>query len=554
NVQWSTVGLIKYEPNKDNKLAASVFYSRDADDEVRELEGTTENGTLLTTRLRYAMRSVLFTRLGGAHTIPKAKNLKIDWFGSFAQARRDDPSIRDMVYQRDQNDPSAPWQLSGSGATDTFLALKDNTESGAVNFTMPFKQWRQLEGKVKIGAWVEGKQREFDVRRFIFATAPGLSAPSGTGNILINKNIGGGESAANGGTAPFVLNETTQPIDSYRAHQEIYATYGMLELPFVRWFRIAGGARFEANRQFVGPYDAFTGETDEENTTKIRDNNVLPALSLIFPATDKMNVRISGTQTVARPEFREVAPFLFTDFVGGISVLGEPGLDSSKIYNGDVRWEWFPSAEEVIAVSAFGKYFENPIERTIKPGTSNILVSFQNAKLAYNLGVEFEARKNLEFMWKRLSAFSVGVNFAYVYSRVKLGDACNISDPDCTSEMAQDVSTSRTRPLQGQAPFVINAYVDYDNKKSGTGVRVLYNAVMRNIAFVGGLGLPDVYAEAIHQLDFVGRQRIYKGLAASLQVQNILNWPTRWRQGPERLHNFDVRRGANIMIGLSYDL
>ncbi len=553
NVQWSTIGLVKYEANKRHKLAASAFYSRDADDEVRQLEGFTENGPLLTTRLRYAMRSVLFTRLGGVHEFPAAKNLKFDWFGSFAQARRDDPGIRDMVYQREADNPDAPWQISSSGANLLFMGLKDNTESGGVNFTMPFKQWRQLDGKVKVGAWLEGKQRGFNVRRFTFITPQGLTAPSGTGNILINKNIGDGRSAANGGTAPFVLNETTSEIDNYRANQEIYATYAMLELPFVRWFRIAGGARFEANRQYVGPYDQFTGTVDEENTTKIRNNNVLPAASLIFPATEKMNVRISATQTVARPEFREVAPFLFTDFVGGFSVLGQPGLTSAKIWNGDVRWEWFPSAEEVVAVSVFGKYFDSPIERTMQSGIGRI-VSFQNARLAYNVGAEFELRKNLEFMWKRLSNYSVGLNFAYVFSRVYLQNNCDISDPDCDAMDAIDVSTSRIRPLQGQAPFVVNAYLDYDNKKSGTGLRLLYNAVARNIAFVGGSGDPDIYAEAIHQLDFVGRQRIYKGLGGVLQLQNLLNWPIRWSQGPDRRTNYEVYRGATILLGLSYEL
>lgn len=555
NVQWSTVALVKYEVNKRHKLAASAFYSRDADDEVRYLEGFNENGPLLSTRLRYAMRSVAFTRLGGVHEFPAAKNLKIDWFGSFAQARRDDPSIRDMVYNRAQ-DTNDPWQINSSGANILFLGLKDNTESGAVNFTMPFKQWRELDGKVKIGAWVEGKQRGFDVRRFTFTTPNGISAPTGLGNILINRSIGDGRSAANGGTAPFVLNETTSEIDNYRANQQVYATYGMLELPFVRWFKIAGGARFEANRQYVGPYDQFSGVVDDENVTRIKNNNVLPAASLIFPVTDKMNVRISATQTVARPEFREIAPFLFTDFVGGFSVLGAPGLKSAKIWNGDVRWEWFPSAEEVVAVSLFGKYFDSPIERVMQAGVGRI-VSFQNARLAYNVGVEFELRKNLEFMWKKLSNYSVGLNFAYVFSRVRLPATCNVTeDPDCDPMDGLDVSTSRTRPLQGQAPFVANAYFDYDNKKSGTGLRLLYNAVLPNIAFVGGGGDPDIYFNAIHQLDFVGRQRLYKGLGAVFQVQNMLNWPTRWtQQGLNKKQNiYEVYRGATILLGLSYEL
>ncbi len=551
NVQWSTVGLVKYDPSKDHKISLSAFYSRDADDEVRELEGTNGTDQVLTTRLRYVMRSVLMTRLGAVHEFPKAKGLKIDWFGSYAQARRDDPTVRDMVFT-ERTPGERDYGLFGQGATNLNLDLVDHTESGAVNFTMPFKQWNQLAGKVKVGAWLEGKQRTFLVRRFLFQELSGVPGLEGRGNILVDRTIGGGDAAS---TQPYYVSENTQPYDSYRANQEVYATYAMLELPFVRWFKVSGGARFEANRQYLEPFDQFTGTADEERVSRVRNNDVLPAVSLIFPATDAMNVRLSGTQTVARPEFRELAPFLFSDFAGGITLQGQPGLRRAKVWNADLRWEWFPSAQEVVAVSVFYKHFEDPIERTINPGTSNLVSTFRNAESARNIGAEFEVRKNLEFIAKKLNEFSVGLNFAYVYSRVRLGETCSVQeDPDCDPEDALDVSTSRVRPLQGQAPFVANAYVDYDRRKSGTNVRLLYNGVLSSVAFVGGNNLPDIYLQPIHQLDFVGSQRIYKELRFILQVQNMLNWPTRWRQGRERAINYEVYRGATIQLGLSYAL
>lgn len=557
NVQWSTVGLVKYEPAKGHKLSVNAFYSRDADDEVRRYDGTLDSDVnARTTRIRYTMRSILMTRLGGVHEIEKAKGLKIDWFGAYGQARRDDPAVRDMVYKRPNTDGTGTLRLENQGATNLDLDLVDHTGSGALNFTMPFKQWRQLEGKVKLGTWLEGKKREFEARRFTFQNPTGLTSPDGTDNILNNSTIGDGTPASQGGTQPFFIQETTQPYDSYHAKQEIYAAYGLLDLPFARWFRIAGGARFEYNHQRVQPYNLFTGETDAERTTNIRNNNVLPSISFIFPATQKMNVRLSGAETVARPEFRELAPFLFSDFVGGIQVEGQPGLKTANIWNADVRWEWFPSAEEVVAVSAFFKYFENPIERTVTQGSSGLVSTFRNAKLAYNVGAEFEMRKNLEFIAKALKDLSVGLNFAYVYSRVRLGDTCDVSDPDCTEEELLDHATSRVRPLQGQSPFVANAYIDYDNKKIGTGVRLLYNAVLQNVAFVGAGHLPDIYMQPIHQLDFVGSQRVYKGLRVTLMVQNMMNWATRWRHGTSKDGElvYQMRPGATIWVGLAYDL
>jgi outer membrane receptor protein involved in Fe transport len=209
----------------------------------------------------------------------------------------------------------------------------------------------------------------------------------------------------------------------------------------------------------------------------------------------------------------------------------------------------------VLAVSVFYKYFDDPIERIISLGPSNPLGSYRNADLAHNVGAEFELRKNLQFMWKRLRDVSVGLNFAYVHSLVRLRETCDVAvDPTCDPNVAIDVSTSRVRPLQGQSPFVVNAYVDYDDDKRGTGVRLLYNGVLRNIAYVGAHPLPDVYQEAIHQLDFVGRQRLYEGLSLTLQVQNMMNWPVRGTIGPERRLTYLAYPGASFLVGLVYRL
>jgi outer membrane receptor protein involved in Fe transport len=561
SVAWSTVGLVKGRITKNHRLSLLGFYSRDADDETRSLQGSVSSTGLAvpvsSSRLRYVMRSVLLTRLGGEHVFPKAKDLKIDWFGSYAQARRDDPAIREMFFVDSSANPGAlvSSPTNGSGR-QTFLDLLDHTESGAANLTIPFKQWMQLDSKVKIGAWVEGKQRDFGVRRFIFSSVSGRQIPPGTGNIINDGNIGGGSPQD---SDLYFLQELTTPQDSYRADQEIYATYAMLELPFVRWFRIAGGARFEASRIAVQAYDPFAatalGMQEPLPGAGLDDNDVLPALSLIFSPTSKMNVRFSGTRTLARPEFRELAPFQFTDFAGGFTVLGNTALTTTKIWNADVRWEWFPSSSEVVAASVFYKDFDDPIERVGVSSGSTPFASWRNAEKAYNVGVELEARKSLEFIGRSLKNFSAGANFAYIYSRVRLAPPCVEPGDDtdvCTFADELDISTSRSRPLQGQSPFVVNVYLDYDNEKSGTTGRLLYNGFGRRIDSVMSRGIPDIYEEAQHQFDFVFEQKVYKELALSLKVENIANWPARWTMGADRRIVELWWPGATFTVGLDW--
>ncbi|MBL4689341.1 MAG: TonB-dependent receptor, partial [Nannocystaceae bacterium] len=472
-----------------------------------------------------------------------AHELRLDWFGSYAQARRDDPSIRDMLFTQGAQGTPGLDPTSGGGKL-LFLRLEDHTESGAANLSLPFEQWRQLGSRFKTGIWAEGKQREFNARRFAY-TGNGLELPNGTGDVLTPESIGGGSP---NDSQPFFITEGTQPQDNYRASQRLYAAYAMLELPIVRWFKIAGGARFEASDIRVEPFDPFDSGADLDGAG-VRDHDVLPAAMFIFSPRSDMNIRLGGTRTLARPEFRELAKFEFTDFVGAFSVIGNPDLVSTKVWNADARWEWFPSVTEVVAASVFYKRFDKPIERVVFARSSG-LASFSNAERAYNIGFELEFRKSLEFAAKALAPFSVGANFAYIHSQVRLSDAaCDIADADCEGTL--NVSTESRRPLQGQSPFVVNTYIDYTNTH-GTNLRVLYNSFGRRIDQVSGLGLPDIYEEPRHLVDLVFGQEVYPGMTLSLSVDNALNWPRRFTQGRGRATTYRVRLGTSVKLGLGY--
>jgi TonB-dependent receptor len=545
--------MVKYDIDDRNRLSLLGFYSREADDETRELGGIARSVSgvdpVYSTRLRYVMRSILTTRLGGKHEIPKARNLEVDWFGSYSQARRDDPAIREMLFTDAGSNGTYRIDRGNESGKQTFLDLTDHTESGALNFTLPFKQWGSLESRAKAGAWVEGKQRTFTVRRFMYQQDDVSMVPNGTGNVIHRNNIGGGD-----GSGAFFLQEGTRPEDNYEATQEIFAGYGMLELPFVRWFKIAGGTRFEASYIQVNPYDPFARNRDDapaqSNGASLDDLRWLPSVSLIFSPTDKQNIRLVGSRTLARPEFRELAPFVFTDFVGGANVQGNPNLVTTNVWNADLRWEWFPSSSEVVALSGFYKRFERPIEQIRVQAGSTQISSFNNARAADLGGAEIEGRKTLEFISNKLRHLSIGANFAYMVSRVSLGPKCDVALDESCADGRGEVSTNRERALQDQSPFVVNAYLGYDNEDIGTHARVLYNVAGRRIAEVGGAGLPDIYQEPRHDLAVVFGQRLYKGLGLTLTVQNILNAPVYRTQSHKVVYRY--HDGAEVTLSLGY--
>lgn len=554
-INWAALGLLNWDFTDKHRLSSLAFYSREASSESRELIGTARGvgagQEILSTRARYIMRSILFTRLGGRHIFESAHKARIDWFASYSQARRDDPSMRDMYFQRN-NDGDFRYGAGEGAGVQYFFDLTDHTESGALDVSLPFTQWKGLSGQFKSGVWVEGKQREFTVRRFSYGLY-GTPVPVGTGNVINDDTIGGG---VNGDGGVLRLVEGDDPQNNYRASQEIYAGYGMLDLPFVRWFKLSAGVRFEASNIESVPFDQFdrndpTIEEDlQQYRTRVEDRDLLPAISLIFAPTEKINVRVTGSRTVARPEFRELAPFAFLNVLGGVAIRGNPEVVSTKIWNVDLRWEWFPSATEVIAISAFYKSFDDPIERVRRLN----FISYTNADSANNIGAELEARKSLEFIHEKIRDLSVGVNFTYVFSRVSLGDFCDPEVETCSETDLLDVSTSRVRPLQDQAPFVVNAYLSYSNDRIGTSAQIIYNVEGRRISEVGASGLPDIYFEPQHLLHVVFGQRLYRRndreLTLSASVQNIANQANRYTQGGEvqRLWN----DGVSFSFGVDY--
>ena len=263
----------------------------------------------------------------------------------------------------------------------------------------------------------------------------------------------------------------------------------MVDLPFTARFRLVGGARVENFKQSVDTFDPFirdVGGSTQIVSSALDETNLFPGVNAVYALTYDQNLRVSYSQTVNRPEFREVAPFEFTDVVGGRATVGNPNLEQSLIQNVDARWEWFPAPEEVVSASFFYKYFDNPIERVVQP-TAQLRTSYDNADSANNVGFEIEGRKALH------EYFLVGANYTFVDSEVTI------------DQQAGQVQTSLVRPLAGTSKNLFNAMAEF--RMNDFSTRMLWNYFGDRIIDVGSLGLPDIIQEGRSQLDVVVSKR-----------------------------------------------
>jgi len=232
-----------------------------------------------------------------------------------------------------------------------------------------------------------------------------------------------------------------------------------------------------------------------------------------------MNIRLSYSQTVNRPEFRELAPFLFFDYATQNTIGGSANLKRAKIKNYDFRYEFYPGKAQLFSVSAFQKDFIDPIEIIFIPGTTNqaSYVNVTSAKV-YGLEAEFRTLLSTLFGIKKegalLSKFTLSANAALMKSSVKIDSLFFFE----RSRLITD------RPLQGQSPYLINSSLAFADDKTGFSATISVNRVGDRIYIAGIKGeAADIYEKARTVVDFQVTKFLMKNkLELKLTAKNML--------------------------------
>jgi len=365
------------------------------------------------------------------------------------------------------------------------------------------------EGKeleFKSGVFAESKKRQFDARNLGYVRAN--SSLFNIGSLPIDQIFSDANINSTNGVK---LDEQTNPSDAYSASNDLFAAYIQGGYALGTKFNLVAGVRAENNSQKLNSFD-MTGKTPiKYNNTVL---NVLPSFNLTYNFSAKSLLRLAYGQTINRPEFREVAPFAFYDFVNNRNISGNPFLKNASIQNFDFRYEQYPTPSEVYSIAAFYKQFTNPIEVVFASG-SNPELNFANAASAYSLGLEAEIRKNLNSAEPTsfLGKSSVVFNGAYIISKVNLGADAGLNQSD-------------NRPLQGQSPYILNASYNYNDTKKGLQVNLSYNVIGKRIYAVGnnyGYNYPDWYEMPRNIVDLTFSKRLSNSIQVKGGISDILN-------------------------------
>jgi outer membrane receptor protein involved in Fe transport len=534
--QLGVVGNLAYQFTPNHRIGVENFYTHSGRDEGRLFEGpnTENNFYYRNARLQFIEEGLMANAASGEHFFHGMRNSRLDWRASFARAHRHEPDLRETLYQ-------APLVRSPDGSFSsggTFL-LADESQSGfrmfntlddetldlAANWSL-FGATAGRPTQFKFGLNYVERARDFSSRRFRFI--PSVLNKDGAVPVNLALEPEALFTSSNIGSA-FRFNEETRPVDAYDGEQITTAGYGMVDWVLSGSSRLVAGARVERFDQVVDSFDPFglfvaTVTSENENT------DIFPGVNFVQTLTPTSNLRVSYSTTVNRPEFRELASFEFTDVVGNRAIRGNPDLERALIQNVDARWEMFTGGRNVIAASAFYKYFDAPIERVVIAGAQPI-ATFQNAGTARNYGFELEAGQDL------FGALFVNANYTFVDSQISLR-------PEQRS-----VQTSLERPLAGQSKNLFNLTAEVT--AGGFSGRVLFNFFGDRISDVGANQAPDIIEQGRGSLDLVFSQRVGR-LGVRFTVENLADSDYLFTQGDrdQRLY----RLGRTFALSFGYDV
>lgn len=532
SVLWGGIFNLSTRIGTTTRLDLNNTYTRTADNEASRLAGFNDefNDNFDITRLTFVERAALSNQLRGEHLFGLRHHF--EWQLGRGLVTRSEPDRSDLVYQTvvdTATGASQPYAWLGgarSGAR-AFSAIRETSSQASLNYGLRLGSLARPT-VVKVGIFARRGDRDADSRVYDITT----SSLTTQERSQTAETIFSGAYASAGRLSLFANANSGR----YTARDRNAGGFAMLELPVNGTIRLIGGARVE--RSEISVRTRTVSGTD--TTSILNDTDVLPSLSATIALTANTNLRLSASQTVSRPEYRELSPVTYFDIIGGSRQFGNVNLRRALIQNYDMRWEWYPRAGEVISIGLFAKRFDNPIERILvqTAGGNTPDVSFANAEAALNYGVELEVRRSLDMLVPALLPFGLFANATIMHS--------DITAP--TGGLSS--LTNGNRAMVGQSPYVVNLGLTYTHPRSDLSATLLFNRAGRRILDAGILPLPDTYEEARSLVDVSVQVPLFSGVTAKLDGKNLFDAPFLVTQGSvERLR---YRAGRIFSMGVRW--
>ena len=548
--------------NSFNKIGINLLRNQSGQSDTRFQEGRvsggSSDGVYQERTLAYQQRDLSSIQLKGEHALGEAQKFKIDWISSYTLSGMKQPDLRFVNNFFEAPDRYIIDPAEDIPPTRFRRTMDETTFDNVLNLQYDFTNWTGKKGNFKFGGAYLMRNREFREQTFRYENFEAGNI-SDFKNFVDDRNVFATENYSGVFIADF-----SEGRNQYDSDMSILGAYGMTELPVTANLKAILGARAE---QTILNFTSFSEVNPINDEEFLNEWNILPSASLIYELVkDKMNLRLAYGHTIARPTFREIAPISIFDEIRNVIVSGNEQLKITEIDNYDLRWEYFFGRGEMISVSGFYKQFSDPIElivvsttgggtpefryrnlgSVLNPQTGELIFTGDNQAKLY--GAELEVRKDLAFL--NLPELSIGANLAYIYSEAP------IPQDELAPKQVLNPEVSDTRPLYGQSPYIVNAYLNYITESGRTKASLNFNVQGERLFLVSVGATPDVYEQPFPSLGFRVSQMVGQHLDLSLSLNNLLNpeFKRTYEFGGQEYYFRRYQSGSSISVGLSYKI
>jgi outer membrane receptor protein involved in Fe transport len=417
------------------------------------------------------------------------------------------------------------WTFGPSSTNQRiYRYFDDNIFDVRLSAEIPIGRNPDLPRKIKLGAsYMENKQKN---KQFVYETElgqdfgvfPDYKAFLTEDNFRIQQ----------GNQLPIYYTYLTGIDNEIVGERRVLAGYVIGDIAIIKPLRLSGGLRVEhsdlyadvAVYEHLAPddsarvFDESIGpagiKIDYLRPSVIQQVNYLPSVNLLYKFIDNeklaFNGRLNYSKSIVRPSSKEVLNIWREDIELNTYVTGNPELKITEIDNYDVRFEAFFASGEFVSLSGFYKYFTNPIQ-LVNALLNYSWVNADNSKL---YGVELEGKKSL------VKNLSLSTNLTYVYARASFADS------------VLNYPVNGNKPMYGQAPYVVNAMLDYTNEKYKTTATLTYNVQGPKLVAVFMDSWSNAYELPRKLLDFKISKGFGDHVTVDFKIRNLLNAPVHW--------------------------
>jgi TonB-dependent receptor len=485
----------------ENEISLTGLYVHNSSKEAQQIGGFDFNlpGTQQGYResTGWYERQLAMIQLTGEH---RFGDLDLNWRLAQAQSTRDAPYERSVNFLIDAN---GPFYGRANDNQTRFSELTDDIFSGGIDvaYTIPLSNSRRLT--LSGGVDHASTEREYEALTFVFGGGSGL--PDDVARARVDFLF----SPDNIDPARFEIFELTGADDAYIGELTVNAAFAAADIEITPLIRASIGVRYEEGEQSVVTFNRY-GAASTAPPAPLENEYLLPAATLTWNFAEDMQLRFGYSQTIARPQFRELAISPYTDPETDRNYRGNPFLVDTELENFDARYEWYFGQNQFFTAGLFYKRIENPIEEVVtEPSTFNFLYRFINAPEAEIEGLELEYRSTFDSPFPVPGFTSPTLLFSanYTYTASEVSDEGTVIDPVDGIERDASIYGIGGTPLQGTPENIFNLQLGVEDEDVQLTMLVAWvdeRILQRGFGTTGGL--PSIIEDPGINVDLVYRQ------------------------------------------------